>query len=921
MAATMIDVPPSVTELFGTPQVRGHAVLLSLATDVDEAGHSAQQWLVLTEREVAVFAPADSHDVSTMRCLKSYSMDQIAGCRIQSEVGSGYLQVKQDEVWIDLLRFSNRLSPQFREAAHKLERLRRYRDFFVSESVEDDGRLNGADHTSLPRTYGLEVLPRVFRLLVPYKKTAAVIVALALTAVALELVPPWLQKVLVDQILVDAPEAQPQLLLPALATVVGCLAVVRVLAAILAIVKAKLSSDVGTRLTTDLRKRMVEKLQRLSVSYHDRNQVGMLMSRVSYDTETMHAFVHQISGGFVLQMLQMVAIGVMLFVLNPKLAMMALLPTPLVLVVTWLFCRTYYTRQTRYWDAVGRLAVALTSLLSGIRVVKSFTQERREDARFSETSERLRESRMGVDLAASTFSSLVALLFALGGLIVWYVGGRDVLGQEMTLGSLMAFLAYLAMFYAPLTTISEGATWISSFLAASHRIFDLLDTPVSADEQANVQQVERVHGHIQFHQVSFAYDEQNPALEDVSFEVQPGESVGIVGRSGSGKSTLACLISRLYDVNTGSITIDGIDVRKLDSTQLRRQVGMVLQEPFLFEGTVAANISYGDPEAHPERIIASAKAASAHEFILRLPFGYETPLGERGTGLSGGERQRVSVARAILYDPRILILDEATSSIDSESERLIQRAIERFSQGRTTLTIAHRLSTLEHADRLLVLDGGRLVEQGTHRELLACGGIYARLVRLQFGERDATLAGSESEAILNDGPADWEIHWLDPARASLTAGPHGLPTLHIDGTQYTGVSIVRAFPASHSEEFLSVRWADEARPAELGMIRRLSDWPPPTRELLLRALNRRYLLRVIHAFDSIRDENGFVNCLAETDDGKTAFTLRNNPSCVKRFGQNGRLLTDLDDNHYLIPDVNGLSAAHRRTMGACIQEL
>jgi ATP-binding cassette subfamily B protein len=933
MTPVMTDVPPSVSNLFGTSQIRGHAVLLSIPTDVDEAGHAARQWMVLTEREVAVFAPADSCDVSTMRCLKSYPIDQIAGCRVQCEVGSGYLQVKQGGVWIDLLRFSNRLTPEFREAAHKLERLRRYRDFLISESPADERvcprcgtRLRSADHVCTRRTPFGEILRRVAALLRPYYRTVAAIGALSLTAVALELVPPWLQKVLVDQVLAGKSE-HPTVswMLPLLATIVGCLAAVRLIAAVIAVAKARLSSEIGARLTAELRKRMVEKLQRLSVSYHDRNQVGMLMSRVSYDTEAMHTFMHQLSGGFVLQMLQMVAIGVMLFVLNAKLALMALLPTPLVLIATWFFCRTFYTRQHRYWDAVGRQAAALTALLSGIRVVKSFTQERREDAKFSETSERLRESRTGVDLAAATFSSLVGLLFALGGLIVWYVGGRDVLGDDMTLGSLMAFLAYLAMFYAPLTTISEGATWISSFLAASHRIFELLDTPVPADEPEGKRPVDQVRGHIQFHQVSFAYDDQKPALEDVSFEVQPGESVGIVGRSGSGKSTLASLISRLYDVDNGEITIDGIDVRNIDSNQLRRQVGMVLQEPFLFEGTVAANISYGNPEAAPERIIASAKAASAHDFILRMPFGYETPLGERGAGLSGGERQRVSIARAVLYDPRILILDEATSSIDAESEQLIQRALARFTQGRTTLTIAHRLSTLEHADRLLVLDRGRLVELGTHRELLAAGGIYARLIRLQFGDRERPDEDSNGRADateeLQEG-LSWEVRWLDAGCAKLSAGSHGVLTLELDGQHYSGVYIVRAFPATHSEELLSLRCTqDTGRDVELGMIRRLLDWPQPTRELLLRALNRRYLLRVIKSFDSFREENGFVNCAAETDDGDIEFIVRNSPASVKRFGERGRLLTDLDDNHYVVPDLDDLPAAQKRFLNMRFQEL
>jgi ATP-binding cassette subfamily B protein len=927
-----------MVDLFGTPQIRGRLILLSAATDIDEAGHAARQWLLVTEREIALFAPSESRDVSTMRCLKSFPLDQVVGCRIQSEVGSGYLQIKQGEVWIDLLRFSNRLASEFRAAASQLERLRCHHEISIDEDAapaEDCPRCGakrrGPSHACWRCDSGVQVLPRVVGLLRPHLKTVVVIALLSLLAVALELIPPWLQKVLVDEVLAeDAGVATVETLIPILAIIVGSLAAVRLFTAVLAVAKAKLSSAIGARLTADLRTRMVTKLQRLSVSYHERNQVGLLMSRVAYDTEAMHTFMHQMSGGFVLQMLQMVAIGVMLFVLNSKLALLALLPTPLVIAASWYFCRSFYSRQTRYWDAVGRQASALTSLLSGIRVVKSFTQENREEARFSDASERLRGSRVEVDLMASTFSSLIGFLFGMGGLVVWYIGGRDVLGKEMTLGSLMAFLAYLSMFYAPLTTISEGATWISSFLAASHRIFELLDTPEPAEGQAPAQPLARVRGHIQFHNVTFAYDGEEPALKDVSVEIQPGESLGIVGRSGSGKSTLVSLISRLYDVDSGLVTIDGIDVRHFSSAQLRRQVGMVLQEPFLFEGTVAANIAYGDPGASPERIVASAKAAGAHDFILRMPFAYDTPLGERGAGLSGGERQRVSISRAILYDPQILILDEATSSIDTESERLIQQAVERFSQGRTTLAIAHRLSTLEHVDRLLVMDRGRLVEQGTHQELLAAKGIYARLIHLQFGDANGDRQGALQEAEPDQSPfsdhleaeiPSWEIRWLDHGRAHFCTGPQGVLTLEEDGRCYPDVCVVRAFPAAHSEEFLSIRARHESgRDAELGLLRSLAEWPLPVQEMIRRALNRRYLLRIITQIQSLREDRSLVLCTAVTEDRAIDFAVPNSPRCVKRFGHSGRLLTDVDGNHYVIPNVEELPLHQRRLFNSRFQE-
>ncbi len=351
------------------------------------------------------------------------------------------------------------------------------------------------------------------------------------------------------------------------------------------------------------------------------------------------------------------------------------------------------------------------------------------------------------------------LIFSLGGLIVWYVGGRDVLDGKMSLGSLMAFLAYLAMFYTPLATLSQFTTWLTNFLTGCQRVFELLDTPVDTTDPAEPVDLpdlqfenrqgwqprasgdgrdttiptatpfagtqgrvthSQVHGRgIRFENVTFGYERHQPVLRDIDFEIRAGETIGIVGRSGSGKTTLVNLLCRFYDTCEGRVLVDGVDVRQLASHQLRQHIGVVLQEPFLFRGTIWQNLVYGMPTSSPEQAIAAAKAAQAHDFILNSPLGYDTWLGERGAGLSGGERQRLSIARAILYDPPILVLDEATSNVDAESEQAIQQALRALTRGRTTIAIAHRLSTLREADRILVFDRGRLTEQGSHDELIA----------------------------------------------------------------------------------------------------------------------------------------------------------------------------------------------------------
>lgn len=364
--------------------------------------------------------------------------------------------------------------------------------------------------------------------------------------------------------------------------------------------------------------------------------------------------------------------------------------------------------------------------------MKAFSQDARENERFVSSVEYQHAVRKGVNYSSSMFSPVMALVFSMGGFIVWYAGGRLVLEDRgVTLGTLMAFLGYLSMFYGPLQGLTELSAWTTSFLASSQRIFDILDTPAAIEDRIDALPLKEVKGAIEFKNVTFGYDPYSPVLKDISMKIEPGQFIGIVGKSGSGKSTLVNLLCRFYDVQAGTVKIDGIDVRDLRREDLRKHVGIVLQEPFLFRATITQNIAYGRPEASSHEILDAAKAAYAHDFIMRQPLGFDTQLGERGAGLSGGERQRVSLARAILYDPDILVLDEATSSVDTESEQEIRRALAVICKGRTTIAIAHRLSTLQGADQIYVIDEGYLAESGSHEELMAKEGIYWKLVKIQ----------------------------------------------------------------------------------------------------------------------------------------------------------------------------------------------
>jgi len=750
-----------------------------------------------------------------------------------------------------------------------------------------------------------------------------------LLGVAMELAPPKLQQYLVDGILARG-EVSPNALslVAALLMVVLALAATRVLLGVVNWAKGLLANKVGVELTFELRSQLVEKLHALGVSYHDRHPVGSLVSRVAYDSEVLHTLLQQITGGFLLQIVQVVAVGVMLFTLNPKLALYTMIPAPLVVGGSLYFWRRIYPSYYRYWDSSSRQAGTLSGMLAGIRVVKAFAQEPREFDRFQRSSEYLRRSRVTVERASASFSAIMALIFSLGGLIVWYVGGRDVLAGKMTLGSLMAFLAYLAMFYAPLSTLSQLTTWLTSFMTGSQRVFELLDTPTETSQPGERVPLPRARGKIRFENVTFGYDRYRPVLKDVNFAIQPGEKIGIVGRSGSGKTTLVNLISRFYDVDAGRVLLDGVDIRALDTSDLRRNVGVVLQEPFLFRGTIGDNLVYGRPDATAEDAITAARSAQAHEFIVRAPFGYDTWLGERGAGLSGGERQRVSIARALLYDPKVLILDEATSSVDTESEKAIQEALRVLTRGRTTLAIAHRLSTLRDSDRILVFDEGRLIEAGTHNQLLRLDGKYANLVKIQSRfARDTQL-----ETVLNDSandvgdepdrnPAadngadriDFAPRWLEPDTAQLRAGRHDSLEVELpDGTVYRGVFAVRCFPATIPDDFISLRtWDRDGKERELAVVRHLGRWSARHQELLRAALARRYFLRRITAIEEIKLEYGHLLFRVQTDQGSIKFTMRWTQSHAQDFGSRGKVLLDLEDNRFLVPDIDELSPHER----------
>ena len=917
-------------------------ILLAVDTDVSLDGLPAAERLVVTAADLTVFAGRAA--------VRRLAWDEVEQVRTVAGVGGGMLQARADGDWVDLVRFSNACATRFHKISRLLEQAKDGIETRSSALLPADGDPADASldpprchscslrlatrEQSCPRCMQKgRILKRVGELLSPYARGAALLCLLTLLGVIAELIPPKLQQYMVDDILSrggaePGPGGLPDFK-TALLVVVLALAFSRVLLSVVGVLKGRLATAIGTGLTGTIRAEMVDKLQNLSIAYYDRHQVGSMISRVAHDSEVLHGLMHQITGGFLLQIVQLVGVGGMLVWINPKLALFTLIPVPLVILGSWVFWRHVYPRHYRLWDASSKQMAALSGMLSGIRVVKAFAQEPRERDRFRAASDHLAGWRLWVEQTNATYAATMQLVFGLGGLIVWYVGGRDVIGERMTLGQLIAFLAYLAMFYAPLGALSNFTTWLTSFLSGSQRVLELLDTPVTIEEPSRPVPWNEVRGAIRFEDVTFGYDRNQPVLRDVSFAVEPGEMIGIVGRSGSGKSTLVNLLGRFYDVQEGRIEIDGIDVRELSSQQLRERLGIVFQDSFLFRGTIWKNLSYGRPQATIPEGLTAAKAAGAHDFICRQPLAYETLLGEHGAGLSGGEKQRLSIARTLLYDPRILVLDEATSNIDAEAEKSIQEALAVLVRGRTTIAIAHRLSTLRSADRILAFDRGRLVEQGTHAELLTADGIYARLVKIQTqvskqptvdrlleepaGDGDGRAADPPSATAAEAPRTPNVIRWLEPQRHAFAAGPHGRIELLEDGGRLAaGVFVVRTFPATHPEAYLSVRgWSESGEETELGMLESLEGWPEASQEFVRTALRRRSLVRTITRVHAVKLGHGYLDFDVDTDVGRQSFTIRWTSSQAVDFGSDGKMLIDTEENRFVVPDIAALPAADR----------
>lgn len=489
--------------------------------------------------------------------------------------------------------------------------------------------------------------------------------------------------------------------------------------------------SLGSQLSMDLRKKLYTKIQRLSMSFMNKRKPGELMNRVSSDTAQIRKFMEEVFGGMISALFTMIGSLIMMIAINAKMTLYSTGLIVLVFVITRLYWSYIHKIFHMQWTKDDKLRSGLQDVISGMRVVKSFGQEDAEVEKFKALTTDFAKVQKKNETFWALFYPMLTFIMGIGSYIAIYFGGLDVLEGNMTVGTLTQFVTYTGYLYGPLGWMTHLPRSIMQMITSLNRIYDVLDEEPAIKDGAESRDIE-IQGDISFKDVTFGYNSYDPVLEHISLDVKKGEMIGLVGASGTGKSTMINLIMRLYDVDRGSITVDGVDIRDIRQESFHDQLGVVLQETFLFSGTILNNIRFANPKATMEEVIRAAKAANAHDFIVKTPDGYNTYVGERGFNLSGGERQRIAIARAILTNPRLLILDEATSALDTESEYLIQQALDRLTEGRTTFAIAHRLSTLRNADRLVVIDGHSIAEVGTHDELMEKKGIYYGLVTAQL---------------------------------------------------------------------------------------------------------------------------------------------------------------------------------------------
>jgi ABC-type multidrug transport system fused ATPase/permease subunit len=577
--------------------------------------------------------------------------------------------------------------------------------------------------------YDSKLMKRLLVFLGPYKGKLMIALGLMLLQSVFMVVPPYMQKIAIDRYILppDAPGNIMGL------TVIALLYIgISIFNWFISYGQSYVLVWMGQHIIFDISIKLFSHIQTLSLEFFDKHETGKLISRVTNDVQTLNELLTQGITGIIRDFVTMIGIMIFMLHMNVKLSLLSFTLIPPIFLIAMLFRKKGRLAFREVRKKIANVTAKLEEGISGVRVVKSFSRENTNIKHFDKTNVENLTANMQAVKVWSFYNSIIEVLSAVGVCIVIWNGGIQVIGEKLTSGELVAFLSFVRMLYWPVRQMSQIYTTMQSAMAASERIFEIMDTSSKVIESNNAVELPSIIGKVSYENVSFAYEEGKYVLNDISLTAEPGQTIAIVGPTGSGKSTIVNLLARLYDMQEGAIIVDGYNIRDVSLKSLRSQMGMVLQDSFLFSGSVKENIRYGRLDASEKEIIQAAEAVSAHRFISQLSAGYDTDVGERGNKLSVGQRQLVSFARALLANPRILILDEATSSVDAYTEMLIQKALEELLKNRTSFVIAHRLSTIVNADKVLVIENGQIVESGTHQELLKNGGLYQKLYNMQF---------------------------------------------------------------------------------------------------------------------------------------------------------------------------------------------
>ncbi|HXI33118.1 MAG TPA: ABC transporter ATP-binding protein [Gemmatimonadales bacterium] len=717
----------------------GAPVQLYALADLDHALRLTEEWVALGPAHVAVarrVAQSSDWEITSVERARITAVREAPGLSASTLTLLG----RAGDPPLAIVRFTHRQRRGFENLKFVLDEALAGRQIAPPDADEEYAAGVARpirDAQALVAGQRVAVIRRLLGYLAPYRRRLILGMAAATVITLVSLIPPYLAGYLIDRVVRPAQEGRLDVARAGVVAwvAVGAMALVYLVRQAAALVRLRLMAVLGEWVARDLRAELYEHLQRLSLAFFSRKRTGSLITRVSADTDRLWEFLAFGVVDVSLSLVMLTGLGLVLLSLDWRLGLVMTLPVPLFCWLIYRHGEALNQLFLRAWRKWSRVSDVLSDTIPGIRVVKAFNQEDREIKRFGERNQDVTAEFNRIHAMWTTFWPLLMLGVHITTLGVWVLAVPRLLGHGAALsaGTFVSFLLYTTMFVAPIEVIGQMARTMQRAVTSAHRVFEVLDTEPDVNDVLEPVRLEPVQGRVRFENVTFGYDGVRQVLRGVNFDVAPGELIGLVGPSGGGKTTIVNLIARFYDVTGGAIRIDGVDLRQLDTGHYRRQIGMVLQDPYLFHGTVLENIRYGLPEASLEQAVAAARAANAHDFVSKLQHGYDTVVGERGHTLSGGERQRVSIARAILHDPRILILDEATSSVDTETERQIQEALERLIAGRTVFAIAHRLSTLRRASRLFVIEDGRLVEHGTHQQLLAKPeGKYRRLYELQL---------------------------------------------------------------------------------------------------------------------------------------------------------------------------------------------